>query len=327
MIIPVGLIARGLSGGSDAAAETALLELNSRMQAAAFGEMSSDKQAGRLELADACSGPDACVVVLAGASWGTTELDMVRLRDLADAELLAERPRSPYREADGLSLGAGTQGFFAVPPGRHRVRTTAGGRTVETDFVTLPREGVFRRWDARVEAYVGFEAADEARIVQRLAAKDLPLASYLEHVGLPRMQALLTTTATLALVEAERAVHRLVAAAAANDTASATKAVREAVAALVGIPIPSFTRLTQLVGFHAFELASEGKASEAWTLLQGGLAILPDDPTLLTTLGELQVRAGAREAGKATLTSALAREAGLEAATKERLVQLLSQLE
>jgi hypothetical protein len=179
----------------------------------------------------------------------------------------------------------------------------------------------------RVGAYVGFEAADEARIFERIAASDLPLASYLEHVATPRMQALLTTTATLALVESERAVQRLVTAAAANATASATRAVREAVAALVGIPITSFSRLTQLIGFHAFELASQGKAPEAWTLLQGGLAILPDDPTLLTTLGELQVRAGAREAGKLTLTSALAREGGLEAVTRERLVQLLGELE
>ena len=84
---------------------------------------------------------------------------------------------------------------------------------------------------------------------------------------------------------------------------------------------------TKVVGYHAFELASQDKMKEAWLLLQGALAVLPEDPTVLAILGELQIRSGAKDAGKSTLTRAIAREAGLEPTMKARVTALVGELE
>lgn len=332
MLVPVGLLARGFTGGGNAN-EIAALEARSRAESWAFSELSADKQAGRAELIAAATGPEACGIVLLDAPWAAVEVDLVRMTDLAEMALAemalagqAPPRKAPDREAEGVVLGDGPHGFHAAPPGRHRIRTNVAGKTSDADFVTLPSEVVFFRWDAGGSCFLQVDAALEAKLGERLLAGDLPLVSYLERVGTPRMQALVTTTGPLALAASERALRAACERILSGNTKAAARDVEAAVAALVGIPVASFAPLTRFVASTAFELASNGKLQEAWLLLQAALVVLPEDPTVFLVLAELQLRAGAKDAARITLERAGSREAGLEAAMKPRLAALRDEL-
>jgi hypothetical protein len=110
----------------------------------------------------------------------------------------------------------------------------------------------------------------------------------------------------------------------AGDDQKAASAALLAGGALIGAPIPSFESFTTFVGGNAFELVGQKEPRKAWLLLQAGLSILPDNPTLLAVLGEIQIAAGAKDEGRLNLERALAREAGLDPRMTERTRALLA---
>jgi hypothetical protein len=109
----------------------------------------------------------------------------------------------------------------------------------------------------------------------------------------------------------------------AGQQQRAVDATMRAGAALVGAPLLSFEPITSFIGFQAFDLHSKGHPREAWLMLQAGLSVLPDDPTLLAVLGEIQLREGGTDEGVANLTRALAREAALDERLRARVRGLL----
>jgi hypothetical protein len=105
------------------------------------------------------------------------------------------------------------------------------------------------------------------------------------------------------------------------------QAAEEATAAgnvLFGSVIPSFEPLAALVGFHAFEWLGAGEAALAGEWLQLGLYVLPDNATLLATLGEIQTKTGNPEGGARALGRALERGTELSEALRTRATALLA---
>ncbi len=60
-------------------------------------------------------------------------------------------------------------------------------------------------------------------------------------------------------------------------------------------------------------------------MLEAGLAVLPDDPTLLASRGELALAAGDAADARVHLERALSRGAGLDARVEARAKQLMAE--
>ena len=265
----------------------------------------------------ACTGPDACLVVLGDNEWASCWFDGIRLSpERVAAPALAE---SGYRDAV-RDPGPGPHGVLAVCAGRHVIASDIGGKRAVVHLTLHPREACFLRLDPS-GAFCHYEPAQEKALYAQL--HELSFVSYAEQVAQRRIASMVAKSAAEATTECLRELQGVLHAVVAKDAKSVQQRATSAVDAIVGAPLPSFERITTFVGFHAFELLAKDKREEAWSLLSAGLHILPDDPTLLGILGEIQLRLGDREGGVKNLAKALAREASMDARFRERVRGLL----
>jgi hypothetical protein len=317
MYIPVGLIVRLAGAAHHQMQEARMAEAEARMD---LERAWADHDALTREVYAACTGPAGCLVYLGDGDWTDLSLDGARIDATSKPPAAAA---AGYRNAASI-VGPGPHGFYAVSPGRHSLRATVGPRRVAKSFVVYPGEAFLLRLDRAALAWASLDPSDEKAILDRALEGELALFSYHETVAGPWVQSgrALGAQATLERVAAQ--LGGVLQAILARDTARATQLVEQASAQLDGAPLPSLAPITTFVGFNVFDLAGKGKAEEAWTLLQAGLALLPDDVTLLALLGETQLRAGNVAEGRAQLTRALAREAGLDDTWKTRARALLA---
>jgi hypothetical protein len=324
MIIPVGLIAslvQAAVADDEYSDDAARLQWESNMQAGKFENEIAHQQGRARELWDACTGPTGCLLVLVDNAWASTEIDHVRMDGVATTANASAA--GGYRETAD-PVGAGPHGLVAVCPGRHAIRTALDDRSVDTDVTLFPGEAVFRRLDRESGTWVPYDLSTQEQMLERVRAGQLSLLNYWEHVGEPRMKAMVGKSAAEALYEAMTHLRATLEAIVRGNQSRAMQHVTQAGRALVGAPVISFQPITSFIGWHAFDLVGKDMPHEAWLLIQAGLAILPDDPTITAALGEIQLRSGSSSEGKATLRRALDRQGGLDPVLGARLRELLS---
>ena len=263
---------------------------------------------------------DACLLVLGHNDWSACSIDVIRV-DPSVGTRPEEASRSAYRDG-GVSLGDGPHGFVGVCPGRHVVETSLGDEVVRGVVALYPREAMCLRLDRAGRAWVPYEKAECDAILRRVTDGTLELLHYASTVadGVIRAGRARTQGALEACMMHMKAAHQHIV---AGEDAKAVGQTQLASGVLFGASIPSFGPLTTFIGFHSFDLLAKGKVREAWLLLQAGLVLLPKNPTLLATLGEIQIGAGATDDGRANLERALAREAGLDPRLTTRVRGLL----
>jgi hypothetical protein len=266
----------------------------------------------------ACTGPDACLVVLGDNDWNNCWFDGVRLA--ADGVAAPAAPQGGYRSA-AQEFGPGPHGLAAVCAGRHVITTDVGGKRAVLHLTLHPQEACFFRLDGS-GAFCQYEPSQEQALVARL--NELSFVSYAETVARRRIAGMLAKSAAEATNECLRELQGLLPAVVARDAKTVQERTARAVDAIVGAPLASFERITTFVGFHAFDLLGKNKGEEAWSLVSAGLRVLPENPTLLGISGELLLRAGDRERGVQDLQKALAREAGMDAKLRDRVRGLLA---
>jgi hypothetical protein len=319
MIIPLGLVVGLTRIALNSRDDGEALQSESVDAARAF-ELDAIKQGARArELWEACTGPTGALLVLADNEWGSTEIDQVRLGGAP-----SDQPAMVGYREHAHPLGGGPQGLFAVCPGRHTIVTTVGGEPVRTELTVFPAEAVFRRLDRGSRTWSTIDATTQERMLERVLGDPKSLLHYYEHVGDARMKAMIGKSSEEATREVMALLAGTLAAIVGGDEEGARKRVALAARALVGAPLRTFAPITNFVGFNAFELFGKGKLREAWLLLQAGLALLHDDPTMLAALGEIQLRSGAHDEGRATLRRALERGVGLPDALRARVVELIA---
>ena len=310
MFIPIGLIARLALDARDGQTEDA-------MRRAGLDHDRAAHEALVQELWSACTGPAGCLLILGGVDWSACAIDGVPITLPPSAQLAP----TGYRENVDV-LGPGPHGLLAVCPGRHSITVRSGHRTVTSAHTLFPREALFLKLDAASGAFARYESSDEAAILRRVSTGDLTLLDYSQHVASPRitgMRAVASTVALTACVNELRLVHKY----ALDNQEAALRQATNGGTHLNGVPIASFEPITTFIGFNVFELAAKEQHTQAWTLLQAGFAVLPDNPTLLAVQGELQLKSGATELGTASLERALVRANGLNLALTSRVRALL----
>lgn len=335
MLIPVGLILRLLQGLANIFYN--LLHNPSKSRA---GYLPSSESTAQIlqreywkELEAACTGDDQCVLVLGHNDWDACEVDGVPV------PVRGVQPPSPapgeagYRERPEL-LGAGPHGLRSVCPGRHVVTTRVGDRTARLEVCLFPRESRYFRLDRASATFVPYEASELPPIAAALAI-GLPVSAarrwsdlvhYGERVAMKRRESPLASPreAMAACLEELKAIVAALLAA-AEDAPLPTDALARLAAPLTGLPLRSFEPLTSFLGFRAFELLSSGSPRRGLRVLEAGLVVLPDDPTLLASRGELELAAGDAAAAKVHLERALSRGAGLDPRVEARAKELMAE--
>ncbi len=303
MFVPVGLLSRLLSGASDAhdAGQQAAMAAAGVEADLARAQMASHQTA--LELQGACTGTSGCLVFLGETTWTDLAFDQTRVDP---------------------NVAPAPQGFYAVCPGRHTLRVTAGPRTLARSLLVYPGEAFLLRLDATAGDWALIDGSDAKAVLDRVASGVVPLLNYYQAIGAVRVRSgrLVSSTETVPHVVA--LVKEAVTAIVSNDQGRAVQLVQRAATMLDGVPLLSTGPLTSLVGFHAFDLLGRGQPEVAWLVAQAGLALLPDDSTLLAVLGEICLRAGKGDEARAHLARALARETGLDETWRARVRELLA---
>jgi hypothetical protein len=315
MYIPIGLIARALTAARDQMHEN-------DMQAAAFAHERASYNAAASELWEACTGASAGLVILGENDWTEHEIDHVRVGGTLPAPPGATRNDQGYRATPDV-LGPGPHGFLAVCPGRHGISTVIGGRRITNTFTLYPAEAVLLRLDRAAGAWGSYDAGETELILGRFSRGELALHDYNDTVAAPRVKAQVIKSSQEAVHDCLSHLSNALGAIRAGQDQRAVDATQRAGAALVGAPLLSFEPITTFIGFNAFELIGKGLKREAWVLLQAGLSVLPDDPTLLAVLGEIQLNEGGTREGVANLERALRRETLLDARLRARVRDLL----
>ncbi|NOU34962.1 MAG: hypothetical protein HOO96_44285 [Polyangiaceae bacterium] len=316
MLIPIGLIGFAMSAIEQERANAAR---HSMQLASAHHQF----QARGYELWEACTGPDACLLVITGADVRACTIDgvsMARAQPASGSASAAVPVESAaYRSAAQLPSAAG---LFAVCAGLHRIRTTtASGGEVDTFLSLNPREARAFALDANLSAFVAHEPDHEAALVEGALAG--PLYDYNAFVAGARIQSPSIQSAKDALDAAEKWLQQAVQAVAKGVPVKAFELAASARGILAGVPVSSFARLTDFIGFHAFELQQRGEQTKARTVVDAGLVALPDSPTLLAVLGMLQSRAG-EASGQSTLQRALRRGAWMPPALRAQAEALIA---
>lgn len=311
MFIPVGLIVRLVAGAARDA------QVESEMRAAAFAHEMATSNARARELWEACTGEHASLVVLGENVWDECWVDGVRVHVYATGA-----SASHYRDATDV-LGPGPHGLLGVYPGRHTVATRLGDAWAETAFTVFPREALCLRLDHAARVFDPYDKPRAEAIVARLGTDALKLVHYSTSVAEPLLRGYRAKGHREALGQSLLRIKAMIAAASNGEESRAIGCAREASDALYGAPMPTFEPLTSAIGFAAFELMGKGKRAEARTVLRTGLMILPEDPTLLSVLGELAIQDGEIEVGRGMLERALARDVGLDDRMKARAREVL----
>lgn len=318
MFLPVGLIVRAIGAAHDYHVESSM--------AAEANWLDQEREMARgRAFWDACVGPDACLLALGHVDWSACVIDGIRVEAPSTSPNGGTTGPSQggYRGSADL-LGRGPHGLVGVPAGRHVIETRTGDRVSRTSVAIYPREALCLRCDPSSGAWAPYEKAECDAIVARVADGSAELLHYATSVADPLLRARRARTSAEAGQECMQHVKQTLAHILAGDEAKAAGSAMLAGGALLGAPIPSFEPVTTFVGFNAFELIGRNEPRKAWLLLQAGLSILPENPTLLAILGEIQISAGARDDGRLNLERALAREAGLDPRMTERTRALLA---
>jgi hypothetical protein len=316
MFIPVGLIARLVVGSAQDSRDR---QMAAAMERASIEHDRANHEACAQELWTACTGPSGCLLIVGNNDWSACAVDGIPIQ-LPPSRSPVEAT-STYRDQADV-LGPPPHGLLAVCPGRHVLAIQWRGRTVTTTVALYPREAYFLKFDADAGAFVRYERSEEQAIMRRASTGDLTLADYSQFVAMARVRAMSAKGSWQALPQCLAELEAVRQAIVSNQTDVAVRQAQRAGAIITGVALASFEPITTFVGFHVFELAKDNPKA-AWTMLQAGLAILPDNPTLLAVQGELQLRAGAREAGVVNLERALARSDGLDPALHDRVKALL----
>lgn len=316
MFIPVGLIARLVVGSAQGARDEQIADAMNR---AGLEHDRANREAAINELWTACTGPNSCLWMVGGLDWSACSIDDVPVLLPPSAQL----PPTGYREGADV-LGPGPHGLLAVCPGRHTITVRTTRRTISSAITLFPREAFFQRFDAEAGAFARYEPSDEAAIWRRVNAGDVTLLEYSQHIAANRISRGLPKPSWDAIAACKRELEVVKNAVLGNQLDVAANQARRAAIMLDGVPVASFEPITTFVGFHVFELVNRQEHTRAWTLLQAGFTVLPDNPTLLAVQGELQLKAGATEIGTANLQKALVRVDGLDAALADRVKALLA---
>ncbi len=314
MFIPIGLIARL----AEEARDEAMLQ---SMQAEAHALDRQRYYERGKALWDACVGPEAALLVIGHNEWGDCAVDGVRVVGAGPADP-APAPAGYRAAAD--DLGPGPHGFVGVCPGRHVIEARYQGRLAYGAVAVHPRVAVFVRLDREAGAFVPYERAAEPGILHRFESGGLNLLHFASAVGSSLMREGRARTTAEVMNAVTPALRALVAHVRAGEVDKSVAQAKLAAGALLGGPVPTFEPITTFLGFHVFDLKTKGKAREAWLLANAGLSILPENPTLLAILGELELETGDRDAAFAHLEAAVGREAGLDPRMMARARELLA---
>jgi hypothetical protein len=332
MIIPVGLIfslirmlVRALSNRP-----TAAMELEARRYDGIHDQYAERLARRGQELWRACTGPDAGTIVLSGIDWRSCAINGVPLTAAvteaapvssalparASAPVSAQTSYAPYRPTGG---GSGQQALVGVAPGLHQVTAWVNDRRVDLLLSVHPREARAIQFDAAGQQWHELHGAEQAHQVAEGLTQ--PVFNYNANVCPLLMQNTSIQMSGDALASSLHWLNQAQAAKANGMFARSQELVANAQSALIGVPIASFAKLTDGLGFQAFELKQAGKPQEATALIQLGLAVLPDSPTLLAVLGELQLAAGDPN-GRISISQALKRESYIPEAMRVRAQSL-----
>jgi hypothetical protein len=316
VIIPIGLLIRAISAAQDAQTQSDMAA-SSRMY-----DQHRGQQWAHL-LWEACSNERACLVVLADNDWNDCTFDGVRLFHLRGRSSLSLEAGG-YRGNGGGAQGQGPHGFVGVFPGRHVVTTVCNGYAATMTMALHPGEAYCLRLNHARAEWTICPRGETERIVDLFSKNELPLLPYNQTIATPLLQREAPRTVKGALDGCLGQLKQVRASILANNRGGTLHHTTLAGNALLGVPLENYAPITAYVGFEAFELAGKGKLREAWELLQAGLYVLPDNPTLLSALGQFQLGVGEKEHGRAALRRALEREAGLDADLRARTETLLS---
>lgn len=320
MFIPVGLIAGLARMALDDHANQTAAQFASFEASYEFEQEMHKQRLVAHQLWEASTGASGALLVLVANDWSNTEIDGVRMSVRA-AGAVSGTPG--YRESSD-PLGDSPFGLCGVCPGRHKIRTTLAGRPIDVDLTIHPAEAVFRQLDRTTRTWTSYDAPTQAQLLERAMARRDGFLHYFEHVAQPRIKAMVSKGTDEALRESFALIKAALSAISNGDEAGAMGHVKTASKTLNGAAVPSFAPLTNVIGFHAFDRLGKNDPKGAWLTLQAGLAILPDDPTLLAALGEIQIRSGGAALGKANLKRALERREGLAPALATRVDELLA---
>ena len=203
-------------------------------------------------------------------------------------------------------------------PGLHRIELPES--PTPTYVLLHPREARSVSFDAFTRGFGVDRKAAEAEAVAESA--NGTLFDYNAWVANSRMQNPAGQTSRDALDACAKWLEQARQVIVKGVPVKAFEVATSARAALVGTPVSSFAELTDYVGFHVFDLQSKGLLTEARTLLDVGLLMLPDAPTLLAIQGEMLLQNG-DSAGLDLLERALEREAWMPDAMRDRARNLL----
>lgn len=315
MIIPIGLLIRAISAAQDS-------QMQSQMAASArmYGQHLSEQWVQLIW--QACSNERACLVVLADNDWDDCSFDGVRISHLRGRSSLPLEASGYRGPAGGTSRGP--HGFVGVFPGRHVVTTVCNGYAATVTMALHPGEAYCLRLNHERAEWRVCPRGETEQIVDLFSKNELPLVPYTQVVATPLVQREAPRTVKGALDGCINQLKGVRSALLTQQPGGVLHHTTLAGNALLGVPLESYAPITAFVGFEAFELAGKGKLREAWELLQAGLYVLPDNPTLLAALGQFQLGVGEKEHGRAALRRALEREAGLDADLRARTEALLA---
>ncbi|MFT3769163.1 MAG: hypothetical protein QM820_27305 [Minicystis sp.] len=309
--------------------------VESRMQTEeALADLQHDLARGGMppierELQQACTGKGSGLLILLDNEWPACEIDGVRLADLdpsmiAGPSAAADATSGPYRGGPARGL----TGCFNVCPGRHVVSTRPGGREapIALSFLVYPGEWLVRRLDREARAFVPVDADEEARIRAQVSQKALVLADYFAAVARVRARANMARPISYVHHASNELWKLIIRIDNGNPTGPLAAIAQELAAGLVGVPMSGIDEITKMIGRAAWERAAAGKRQEAWLVVNLGLAVLTEEPTLLALLGELDAQQGKVADAIRSLDLALARERVIDPFWLERARALRAKL-
>lgn len=273
-------------------------------------ELSHRSPEGRDELQRACTGKTGGFLILLDNDWANTQIDHVSTAQLEPGLLVGPKPgnaNSPYRE-QGPSNGPA--GCFCVCSGRHLVTVTPGGRgpAAVLPVLVFPSELVVRRLDRQTRTWQRAEPEEEKRCAEHILKRELLLINYFEAIAAPRWQAGVTggiATLDLTVKDIAVAMQRV---ASGEGAQTLIGFVQQIAAKLIGAPLSSFDPITQAIGRDAWQAVTENSLEKAWLIANLGLAILPEEPSLLALLADIEEQRGNKAEALASAQLALTRE-------------------
>jgi hypothetical protein len=314
MLLPLGLVFAAASFVEEERASLARSQM-------AFASQNAERYARAKDLWEACTGPSACMLAISGAPLSNLAFDGIPLIDaqpagagVAPRNTMGSDDANPYRQGQARL----THAFVAVCPGLHRISAMVHGAEHSTWFTLNPREARSLAFSLDQAGWAFDDSALERTTCEQ--ALQGALYDYNAHVAARRVHNTNSLTSHEALRLSEKWVKAMADAIVKFVPDKAFEVAASARNTLTGVPFGSFSPITDAIGFHAFELQNQGRAADAIRLIDAGLSMLPDAPTLLAVGGEL--RGATTREGRAMLQQALRREGALAPQLRERVASL-----